>query len=114
MAGKSEGVIVGYDGSAGSDEALRWAAREAKARGTMLTVCLAWAPEYPAQLADPAVCDLARKRGEEILAQAVPYAASVLDEVRTLLAEGPPAQVLCERSGTAEMVVVGCKKTSTA
>ena len=37
------GVVAGYDGSPGSGEALRWAAREPQARGTTLTVCLAWA-----------------------------------------------------------------------
>jgi nucleotide-binding universal stress UspA family protein len=42
MAGTTYGVLVGYDGSAGSDEALSWAIREARARGTVLTVCLAW------------------------------------------------------------------------
>ena len=42
MTGMTDGIIVGYDGSAGSDEALRWAAREAWARGIALTICLAW------------------------------------------------------------------------
>ena len=42
MTGMTDGIIAGYDGSAGSDEALRWAAREAWARGTALTICLAW------------------------------------------------------------------------
>jgi nucleotide-binding universal stress UspA family protein len=36
MAGTAEGILVGYDGSAGSEEALRWAAREANARGVVL------------------------------------------------------------------------------
>jgi nucleotide-binding universal stress UspA family protein len=109
MAGMSEGIIAGYDGSLGSDEALRWAAREAAARGTALTICHAWAPEYLALIGDPAVCELARKHGVEVLAQGVRYAASVLDDVRPALAEGSPAQELCERSGTAEMVVVGTR-----
>jgi nucleotide-binding universal stress UspA family protein len=33
MAGTTYGVLLGYDGSAGSDRALSWAAREAKSRG---------------------------------------------------------------------------------
>ena len=45
MAGTTEGIIVGYDGSPGSEFALRWAAREASDRMTTLTVCHAWAPE---------------------------------------------------------------------
>ena len=45
MTGMTDGIIAGYDGSPGSDEALRWAAREAWARGTALTICLAWPPD---------------------------------------------------------------------
>ena len=111
MTGMTDGIIAGYDGSPGSDEALRWAAREAQARGTMLTVCLAWAPGYLALADDPAVHDLARQRGGEILARGVRHAESVLDsgDVRSVLAEGRPARVLCERSRSAEMVVVGSR-----
>ena len=29
MTGRTDGIIAGYDGSAGSDDAPRWAAREA-------------------------------------------------------------------------------------
>jgi nucleotide-binding universal stress UspA family protein len=111
MAGMTDGIIAGYDGSPGSDDALRWAAREAKARETALTVCVAWAPEYLALLDDPAVYQLARQRGEEILARGVRFADSALDsgDVRAALAEGPPALVLCERSSAADMVVVGSR-----
>jgi len=111
MTGMTDGIIVGYDGSPGSDQALRWAAREANARGTALTVCLAWAPDYLALLGDAAVYDLARQRGAEILARGVRYAKSALEsgDVRTALAKGPPARVLTECTSTAEMVVVGCR-----
>jgi nucleotide-binding universal stress UspA family protein len=111
MTGMTGGILVGYDGSAGSDEALRWAAREANARGTALTICLAWAPDYLAQLGDAALYDLARQRGGQILARGVQYAKSVVDsgDVRAALADGPPAHVLTECSSTAEMVVVGSR-----
>ena len=110
MTGMTDGIIAGYDGSAGSHDALRWAAREAWARGTVLTVCLAWPGDDLALAADSAVHDHVRQRGEEIIACGMGYVKSVADvpEVRTVLAEGPPAHVLCERSRTAEMVVVGC------
>jgi nucleotide-binding universal stress UspA family protein len=111
MTGMADGIIAGYDGSAGSHEALRWAAREAWARGTVLTVCLAYSGDDLALAADPRVRDRARQRGEEIIACGVGYAKSVADfaDVRTVLAEGSPGRVLCERSGTAEMVVVGSR-----
>src|SRR5689334_16280353 len=40
------GIVAGYDGSPGAAQALRWAAREAGARGTVLTVTLAWTPDH--------------------------------------------------------------------
>jgi nucleotide-binding universal stress UspA family protein len=111
MAGMTDGIVAGYDGSPGSERALRWAAREAQARRVKLTVCLAWAPEYLALLGDAAVYDLARRRGEEILSRGLAYARSVVGPgaVVPLLARGSPARVLCEHSATAEMVVVGSR-----
>jgi nucleotide-binding universal stress UspA family protein len=111
MTGMTDGIIVGYDGSAGSDEALLWAAREAWARGTALTICLAWPAADLRLLGDWGAHDRARQLGGEILAQGAGLAGAVPDltDVRTVLAEGSPAHVLCERSGAAEMVVVGSR-----
>jgi nucleotide-binding universal stress UspA family protein len=55
--------------------------------------------------------DLARQHSQEILARGLPYAESVLGpgRVRAELAGGSAAHVLCERSRTADMVVVGCR-----
>jgi nucleotide-binding universal stress UspA family protein len=109
VAETPDGIIAGYDGSPGSEQALRWAAREGQARGTALTVCLAWAPDSLARLDEAAVLDLARQRGEEILASGLRFAESVLGSgrVRPLLARGSAAHVLTEHSGSSEMVVVG-------
>jgi nucleotide-binding universal stress UspA family protein len=111
MTGNTYGILAGYDGSPDSGQALRWAAREANARGTTLTVCLAWAPAHIALPRESALYDLARQQGKEILAHGLPYAESVLgsDDVASALADGPAARVLCERSRTAEMVVVGSR-----
>jgi nucleotide-binding universal stress UspA family protein len=111
MTAMTYGIVTGYDGSPDGDRALRWAAREATARGTTLTVCLAWAPDHLALRAGSDLCDLAREHGREILARGLPYAESVLGpgRVSTELAGGSAAHVLCERSRTAEMVVVGCR-----
>ena len=53
--------------------------------------------------------DLARQQGQEILARGLPYAKSVLGpgRVRAELADGSAAHMLCERSKTADMVVLG-------
>jgi nucleotide-binding universal stress UspA family protein len=111
MTGMTDGIIVGYDGSAGGDEALRWAAREAWARGTALTICLAWPAADLRLLGDRGAHDRAQLLGGEILAHGVRLAEAVPDltEVRTVLAEGSPAHVLCEHSHAAEMVVVGSR-----
>ncbi len=111
MAEMTSGIVVGYDGSPGGGEALRWAAREAEARGTTLTVCLAWAPDHMMLPIEAALSDLARQRGREILDRGLPYAQSVLGpgRVHAELAGEPAAHLLCERSKTAEIVVVGSR-----
>ncbi len=111
MTDMTRGIVAGYDGSPGSDEALRWAAREAQARGTTLTVCLAWVPDHMMLPTEPALADLARQRGIQVLDRGLPYARSVLGPglVRAELAGEPAASALCERSRTAEMVVVGSR-----
>jgi nucleotide-binding universal stress UspA family protein len=111
MTALRNGIVAGYDGSSGSDQALRWAVEEARAHGCPLTVCLAWAPHYLAVLDDPAVYAVAQNRGEHILAAGVSYARSALgaESVMPLLARGTPAQVLCEQSASAQMVVLGAR-----
>ena len=111
MTGMTYGIVAGYDGSPSAAQALRWAAREAWARGTALTVCLAWTPDHMELPTESALCDLARQHGQEILTRGLPYATSVLGPglVHPDLAAGSAAQVLCERSRDAEMVVVGSR-----
>ncbi len=111
MTEMTYGIVVGYDGSPGSGDALRWAAREAKVRGTTLTVCLAWTPDHMALPTESDLSDLARQHGQVILARGLPYAESVLGpgRVRPELASGSAAAVLCEHSKTADMVVVGSR-----
>jgi nucleotide-binding universal stress UspA family protein len=111
MTGTTYGIVAGYDGSPGAAQALRWAAREAWARGTTLTVCLAWTPDHMELPTESALSALAREHGQEILARGLPYAEAVLGpgRIHPDLAAGSPAQVLCERSRAAEMVVVGSR-----
>jgi len=111
MTGVTCGIVAGYDGSLGGAEAVRWASREAEARDTTLTVCLAWAPDHAELPTESAICDLARQHGKEILARGLPFAQSVLGPARVhaALIGGPATRVLCEHSRTAEMVVVGSR-----
>jgi len=111
MTGMTYGIVAGYDGSPGSAQAVRWAAREALARGTTLTVCLAWRPGHMDLASQPATRELAGLDGKKILAGGLPYAESVLGpgRVHAELVAGSAARVLCERSRAAEMVVVGSR-----
>jgi nucleotide-binding universal stress UspA family protein len=111
MTGTTYGIVVGYDGSPGAAQALRWAAREAWARGTTLSVSLAWTPDHMELPTESDLCDLARQHGREILTRGLPYAEAVLGPglVRADLAAGSAARVLCERSRDADMVVVGSR-----
>lgn len=110
MAGSTDGILAGYDGSSGSERALSWAAREARSRGNVLTVCHAWAPGFAALPGEPAV-DLARQSGERVIAGGLRHAKSLMGpgEVRSLLTGGHAAAVLCEHSHDADMVVVGSR-----
>ena len=76
MTGTTYGIVVGYDGSPGAAQALRWAAREAWVRKTALTVCLAWTPDHMELPTESTLCDLARQHGQEVLTRGLPYAAS--------------------------------------
>jgi len=111
MTGTVYGIVAGYDGSPGAAQALGWAAREARARDTELTVCLAWTPDHMELPTESDLCDLARQHGQEILTRGLPFAESVLGPglIRADLAGGPAARVLCERSRNADMVVVGSR-----
>jgi nucleotide-binding universal stress UspA family protein len=105
---EAEGVLVGYDGSRGSERALSWAAREARARAVRLTVCHAWGLGGTPP-ADEDLLALARRRSADILARGVRQAQDAMGTgaVAPLLADGPAAAALCENSGRAAMVVLG-------
>src|SRR5690349_8078597 len=109
MTRQMYGIVAGYDGSPGAAQALRWAAREARARDTELTVCLAWTPDHVELPTESDLCDLARQHGQEILTRGLPYAVSLPGSVRLRadVAGGLAARVLCERRRKADMVVVG-------
>ncbi len=111
MTAMTDGIVVGYDGSPGSELALRWAAREAHDRGARLTICYAWAPEYLALNIEPPLYESEKRRGEEIMGRGVQHAEPSVGPggVGTLLACGSPARMLCERSAAADMVVVGSR-----
>jgi nucleotide-binding universal stress UspA family protein len=110
MTSTIHGVLVGYDGSPDSERALRWAAREARWRGSVLTVCHACVPgQAEAASDDGRASDRLQPAGDQNLAEALRFAQGLMGpgQARPLLAVGPAAHVLCEHSADADMVVVG-------
>ena len=110
MAGTVNGIVAGYDGSPGSQEALDWAAGEARARGAVLTVCHACAPADAAAPGGGAA-DLAWQYAERVVAGGVQHAQGqwAAGEVRPLLVSGSPTSALCEVSESADMLVLGSR-----
>lgn len=115
MSGSGNGgtrIVVGADGSDGSKDALRWAARQAQCTGAVVVAVIAW--EWPAFFG----VDTALPEGFDPSA----IAGRVLDQaVRDVLGENPPAglrtrvtegragQALVDASRDAELLVVGTR-----
>lgn len=104
-------IVVGVDGSSGSLQALEWAAHEARQRGTVLEILVAWTlPAASMYAFTPDVAGIAGAM-QEIANQAAQRSAEVEPEVvvRTEVKEIPPAEALVDASQGAEMLVVGSR-----
>jgi nucleotide-binding universal stress UspA family protein len=114
---KHFGVVVGVDGSAGSDAAVRWAAREAIMHKRQLTLVHAMAPPAMAWATAPIPAELVQR--QELDARAVVDDAvriaedAVKDAVPTefegQLFPSPPVPTLVDMSKDADMVVIGAR-----
>ena len=109
MTGSANGILVGYDGSRCSQEALLWAAREATARRLPLTICHAWALGCTLPRHELEVQALVREASEQVIAEGARRGADLMGwlPVRPLLVEGSAAAALCAGSREADLVVVG-------
>ena len=109
MAGTVNGIVAGYDGSPGSQEALDWAAWEARTRGLVLTVCHVQ-PRGP-MVPDGAVADPAWQYSERVVNGGVQHAQGILGTggVQPMLVSGSPAHELCAVSRSADTVVLGSR-----
>ena len=101
-------IVVGVDGSASSQQALRWAARQAGLTGAGLRAVSVW--DYPTGalvLEDVDWFGITAKTLEEaITASLHPDEA---DQVQRSVLRGYPARVLLDAAADADMLVVGSR-----
>ncbi len=106
-------ITVGIDGSEGGAEALRWAAAEARLRGTRLRVVHAWSiPTMDYGLVPPLSFEYDLDRAAaEALEKWLGAAAAELDgiEVERLSGGGSAANLLTDAAADAELLVVGSR-----
>lgn len=110
MAGR---ILVGVDGSEGSARALRWALGEAGAHGMMVDAVAVWespnvygegfySPEGERQVAEAA-----HQLLDRTIADVVGDHPGV--EIHPIVYRGDPAEVLCQWSEDAQLLVVGSR-----
>ncbi|HZE29868.1 MAG TPA: universal stress protein [Actinoallomurus sp.] len=104
-------IMVGFDGSAGGERAVRWAAREAQLRHMPLVICHAWDWSYPVPPSGPVVLGVVRKMGQHVLDKGLVIARETAPQitVRERLVAGAPQAVLVNQSHHAALVVVGAE-----
>jgi nucleotide-binding universal stress UspA family protein len=108
-------IVVGVDGSEGSERALQFALAEARARGSNVKAVSAWhipAIAYqtgwvPAPIDLEAYPKLAQSTLDKSLENASSAASGV--QVTTVVSKGQPADVLCEVAKDADLLVVGSR-----
>jgi nucleotide-binding universal stress UspA family protein len=106
------GIVVGVDGSEGAAHALRWAAREGRLHGQLVTAVLAWghpdrhhvaASGFEASYTDAD----AQKALDEILERTLDADGALLVQRQTVC--GSPAARLLEVAQHANLLVVGSR-----
>ncbi|MPQ97061.1 universal stress protein [Modestobacter sp. I12A-02628] len=96
------GVVVGHDGSAAADDALRWAAGVCLRRGSPLHVVRVWQPVTESGAAPAALL-------RELTADVAGTGLDPRVQVTCHVAPGEPAAVLVATSARADMLVVGAR-----
>ena len=106
-------IVVGVDGSPGSDAALRYAVDDARRRHAGLRVVAAWDFPTPVFIGAPRPSYFAdaSEQAARSSAQAALAAVGPLDDlaVDLVVANGPPSRVLVDQSRDAELLVVGSR-----
>jgi nucleotide-binding universal stress UspA family protein len=112
---KRYGIVCGVDGSAASDAAVFWAARDAVMRNVPLTLVhmfKTFVPTFPQIPMPSGVAEWQEDDGRKVLEQAVKIAEDAVpkDQKISISSEvkcSPPVPALVDMSEEAEMIVVG-------
>lgn len=111
------GIVVGIDGSAGSQEALEWAVKHAALEHAPLTVLAVHEVAASAWTGNPIVMSEDRPEQEQARQAAQEAVNNIInglggggpESVTVRGVSGSPAQVLVEASADADLVVVGSR-----
>jgi nucleotide-binding universal stress UspA family protein len=106
-------VVVGYDGSDGSERALQWAVDEARLRGIPLQILSVW--EEPmvdmgfggGPIVDPSLAEVMKEQGDRTAAAGLALVADAGVEASAQAVVGPAAAALIDASETADLIVTG-------
>ena len=109
------GIVVGIDGSPGSDAAVSWAAREASLRGETLTLLHAVQPvvvSWSISSSQVSIADWQEENARRAVDQARNGVGAALDpdlqqDVRSEVLYAHPVDALVDASKDARMIVVG-------
>lgn len=111
MSDEKDVMVVGVDGSPGSDRALEWALKEARRRHWSVQVVTAFGHGEPeGNLGETAVMRSHREAAERQLTEQLERVAGPYRDEVSLASEvvpGPPVEVLTQASRTAAMLVLG-------
>lgn len=102
-------LVVGYDGSQESEVAVRWAATEARTRGSALDVVHVWGLIEPGRTGAGGSRATVLAHVHAIAEEGVTYAREAAPGVaaRAFVANGPPAPVLVDCAKGARTIVLG-------
>ncbi len=102
-------IVVGVDGSAHSDRALRWAVREAQLRNAALTLVHGYADQSITSASSLAVEELAHRLMLDVTTRHRPLLEQLLDHDTVVTPASHAADALLDVGRHGQMVVVGTR-----
>ncbi|MFG1813568.1 universal stress protein [Kribbella sp. NPDC049174] len=106
-------IVVGVGGESDCENAIRWAAAEAAARGTGIRLVHAFVwPEFPVALGPSEVAPGLRAHADKIVADSLELATKLAPEIPITAdrVDGFPSPVLLRESRTADLIVIGSRR----